>query len=165
MNLLYVVAAWVPRRETITVGALGPITFARGWYAYVGSARRGRDARVARHMRPDKPLRWHADYLFSRHTATRSWLIDTELTECELAALLREAVRGVEDQKRPATRASGGSGSAPAFAEPENAPFGASDCGCAGHLVVVATAADLSRMVQVLAHPRVNTARPHRQAV
>ena len=49
---LYVVAAWVPRRETIVVGSLGAVTFARGWYAYVGSARRGRDARVARHRAP-----------------------------------------------------------------------------------------------------------------
>ena len=56
LNRLYVVAAWVPRRETIDVGALGPVTFARGWHAYVGSARRGRDARVARHRRAAKPL-------------------------------------------------------------------------------------------------------------
>ena len=90
-NRLYVVAAWVPRRETIVVGALGPVTFARGWYAYVGSARRGRDARVARHMRADKPLRWHADYLFTRHPAARAWLLDTPLSECELAARLRAA--------------------------------------------------------------------------
>ena len=64
MNRLYVVATHVPRRTTVTVGALGPVEFARGWYAYVGSARRGRDARVARHFRVDKPLRWHADHLF-----------------------------------------------------------------------------------------------------
>jgi Uri superfamily endonuclease len=87
----------------------------------VGSARRGRDARVARHRRPDKPLRWHADYLFTRHPATRAWLLDTPLSECELAALLRAAVAD---------------GAAPA---PDPAPrFGASDCGCAGHLVSTA---------------------------
>ena len=114
MNRLYVVATWVPRRETIVVGALGPITLARGWHAYVGSARRGRDARVARHMRADKPLRWHADYLFTRYPATRSWLVDTPLSECELAARLR----------RSATNAADGV-----------ARFGASDCGCPGHLV------------------------------
>ena len=117
VNRLYVVAAWVPRRETIVVGALGPITFTRGWYAYVGSARRGRDARVARHMRPDKPVRWHADYLFSRHPATRSWLFDTELTECDLAALLRR--QSANEQVQPLAR------------------FGASDCGCEGHMVGV----------------------------
>jgi len=105
---LYVVAAWVPRRETIVVGSLGAVTFARGWYAYVGSARRGRDARVARHRRAGKPLRWHADYLFSRYPAGRAWLLDTRLSECELAARL-----GGEVVPR----------------------FGSSDCRCGGHLV------------------------------
>jgi Uri superfamily endonuclease len=89
VNRLYVVATWVPRRETIVVGALGRLTFARGWHAYVGSARRGRDARVARHMSAAKPLRWHADYLFARHPATRAWLFDTPLSECALAERLR----------------------------------------------------------------------------
>ena len=105
---LYVVAAWVPRRETIVVGALGPVELERGWYAYIGSARRGRDARVARHRRADKPLRWHADYLFSRHPGGRAWLLDTPQSECELAARL-----GGEVVPR----------------------FGSSDCGCPGHLV------------------------------
>jgi Uri superfamily endonuclease len=114
VNRLYVVAAWVPRRETIVVGALGPVTFARGWYAYVGSARRGRHARVARHLRADKALRWHADYLFTAHPATRAWLLDTGLGECEVAALLGAEVAGA------------------ACAAPS---FGASDCGCPGHLV------------------------------
>ena len=120
VNRLYVVATWVPRRETIVVGALGPVVFARGWYAYVGSAVHGRVARVARHMRADKPLRWHADYLFARHPATRRWLLDTPLTECAVAALLS------------------GPGS---VAAPH---FGASDCGCAGHLLRIGAPEDVS---------------------
>ena len=116
MNRLYVVAAWVPRRTTITVGALGPVTFARGWYAYVGSARRGRAARVARHFRRDKPLRWHADYLFAEQPARRAWLIDTARSECALVDGLGAA--GIAERVVPG--------------------FGASDCGCAGHLVRVA---------------------------
>jgi Uri superfamily endonuclease len=125
LNALYVVATLVPRRETIVVGALGAVTFARGWQAYVGSARRGRDARVARHHRRDKPLRWHADYLFTRHPATRAWLLDTPLIECELAALLRAAV---EDAAAP---------------DGATSCFGASDCGCAGHLVSTARLGEL----------------------
>ncbi|MBM3148040.1 MAG: bifunctional DNA-formamidopyrimidine glycosylase/DNA-(apurinic or apyrimidinic site) lyase, partial [Actinobacteria bacterium] len=73
---LYVVAARLPRRERLVVAAHDDLDLARGWYAYVGSAQRGRQARVARHMRAGKPLRWHADYLFSRHPATRAWSID-----------------------------------------------------------------------------------------
>jgi Uri superfamily endonuclease len=80
-------------------------------------------------MRGAKPLRWHADYLFSRHPATRAWRVDTELTECELAARLRAAT---------ASRAIAG--------------FGAGDCGCAGHLLAVGRAADLDRLLRVLPH-------------
>jgi Uri superfamily endonuclease len=136
---LYVVAAWVPRRATITVGALGPVRIERGWQAYVGSARRGRDARVARHCRAVKPLRWHADYLFAPWPATRAWLLDTALDECALAARLRAALavpcaaRGAGTSARPGA----GAGPAAAGSSPRlpAAGFGSSDCGCPGHLV------------------------------
>ena len=82
---LYVVLTYVPRRTTVPVGALGPVVFERGWYAYVGSAARARRARVARHLAPDKPLRWHADYLFTAFPPRRAWLVDGAPGECELA--------------------------------------------------------------------------------
>jgi endonuclease-3 len=134
VNRLYVVAAWVPRRETIVVGALGPVTLARGWHAYVGSARRGRDARVARHRRAAKPLRWQVDYLFSRHPATRAWLFDTPLAECELAARLCAPGRPGTALGQPDP---GGSEGAVAVGPVVRVAtrFGASDCGCAGHLL------------------------------
>jgi len=116
VNHLYVVATWVPRRTTIAVGSLGPVTFDRGWYAYVGSARRGRDARVARHRRADKPLRWHADYLFARFPGRLAWLIDGQLSECELAGALARLPGAARRPPR----------------------FGAGDCRCAGHFVALA---------------------------
>ena len=81
-NPLYIVLTWVPRRQTLAIGSLGDVVFERGWYAYVGSAKRAREARVARHLARDKPsatacgptsgapqgrrsLRWHADHLFA----------------------------------------------------------------------------------------------------
>lgn len=110
---LYVVACRVPRRTDLTVGALGSRRLARGWYAYVGSARRGRDARVARHFHADKPRRWHADYLFAVCPPTHAWLVDGLLDECALVEwLMREA---------GALRAVAG--------------FGSGDCRCAGHLL------------------------------
>jgi Uri superfamily endonuclease len=117
---LYVVATRVPRRERIAVGALGDVDLRRGWYAYIGSAQRGRDARVARHRQTGKPLRWHADYLFDRHPATLAWTLDVPgeaddgaegPAECRLAALLAT------------------------FGRVAGRRFGASDCGCPGHLV------------------------------
>jgi Uri superfamily endonuclease len=95
------------------VGALGRIRLERGWYAYVGSAVRAREARVARHLALEKPLRWHADYLFAAFPAGHAWLVDGAAGECELAAALA-ALPGAE--RRPFR-------------------FGAGDCRCAGHLV------------------------------
>jgi len=115
-NALYVVATWVPRRLEITVGVLGPVTFERGWHAYVGSARRGRNARVARHFRREKPLRWHADYLFTAVPPRLAWLVDGPQTECELAGALA-AQPGASRSVRG---------------------FGAGDCHCPGHLIRLA---------------------------
>ncbi len=92
------------------------MTFERGWYAYVGSARRGRDARVARHFRREKPLRWHADYLFTAVPPRLAWLVDGPLTECELAG----ALAAQPGASRPVRR------------------FGAGDCRCPGHLIRLA---------------------------
>ncbi|MFP4129975.1 MAG: GIY-YIG nuclease family protein [Halorhodospira sp.] len=47
------------------IGRLGRVRVPAGWLVYTGSARRSMDARIARHMRRDKPRRWHLDYLTS----------------------------------------------------------------------------------------------------
>jgi len=110
---LYVVVTYVPRRTTVTIGSLGPVPFERGWYAYVGSAARGRRARVARHLAASKPLRWHADYLSTAFPPRRAWFVDGAAGECELASGL----------------------AAPPGAARRPARFGAGDCRCPGHLV------------------------------
>jgi Uri superfamily endonuclease len=48
-----------------TVGALGEVVLAAGFYAYCGSANGpgGIAARVRRHLRTEKRLHWHIDYL------------------------------------------------------------------------------------------------------
>jgi len=136
VNSLYVVATWVPRCTTIVVGALGPVHFERAWYAYVGSAARARDARVARHLRARRSLRWHADYLFAAHPATQAWLVDTVLTECEVAEQVGRALAppGAATDGRP-DRCPDGCAALPAVTARPAAGFGASDCGCAGHLL------------------------------
>ncbi len=110
---LYIVLTYVPRRTVIVIGEKGPQAFPRGWYTYVGSAVRAREARVARHLAREKPLRWHADYLFAAVPARAAWLVDGARGECGLAGALA-ALPGAE--RRPAR-------------------FGAGDCRCAGHLV------------------------------
>ncbi len=110
---LYIVLTRVPRRSTLQVGSLGAVTLERGWYAYVGSAARAREARIARHLAREKPLRWHADYLFTAFPAGRAWLVDGAAGECALAEALA-ALPGAERRSRR---------------------FGAGDCRCPGHLV------------------------------
>lgn len=46
-------------------GRFGKFVFPAGRYIYTGSARRNFEARVARHLRKEKTLRWHIDYLLA----------------------------------------------------------------------------------------------------
>lgn len=100
------------QRQAREVGALGVVALQPGYYLYVGSARRGLAARLARHARPDKKRRWHIDYLLDGQTLMLQeiWHSCT-LAECSLAASLLAL---------PAT----------ALVMPR---FGASDCRCPAH--------------------------------
>ena len=71
----YLLVVEVRRSLRIEVGALGWLRFRKGCYLYVGSARGpgGIAARVGRHLRRDKPLRWHIDYLVARAPITAVW--------------------------------------------------------------------------------------------
>jgi sugar fermentation stimulation protein A len=46
------------------IGSLGEILFRPGYYVYVGSAKRGLEKRLLRHMRKKKKKHWHLDYIF-----------------------------------------------------------------------------------------------------
>lgn len=108
---LYIAVFVLAEDCRIRVGRLGGFALPAGWYYYVGSARRNRSARLARHARRRKKRRWHIDALSTRARMLGAVLVDADSrTECglaaELAKLLPRAVPG----------------------------FGASDCRCGGHL-------------------------------
>lgn len=94
----------------LQVGRLGSFIFPAGRYVYTGSARRHLEARLARHLRRDKPLRWHIDYLTSQPSVRVSVLVRSATPECAL------------------NQATAGQMPVPGF--------GASDCrcGCGSHL-------------------------------
>lgn len=98
------------RRCRISPGRLGAHELAAGRYVYTGSARRHMRARLQRHLRRDKPLRWHIDWLLTRPQAEVVAIHVDARPECEV------------------NRATGG-------AVPI-AGFGASDCRarCGSHL-------------------------------
>jgi Uri superfamily endonuclease len=74
----------LPRPATITVGRLGTFQFAAGRYLYTGSARRNFEARIARHLRREKTLRWHIDYLLAAPGARVTEVRRSTREECAL---------------------------------------------------------------------------------
>lgn len=100
------------------VGELGTIGFEEGFYVYNGSALGpgGLKARLRRHLRVRKALKWHIDYLLSSEAVKIKAILyhkTRERLECKVnLSLSRLGIRVVEG-------------------------FGSSDCkaGCKGHLI------------------------------
>jgi Uri superfamily endonuclease len=94
----------------VTVGALGERVFPPGRYVYTGSARANFESRIQRHLKRDKPKRWHIDYLLAAPDVRIVEVLRSRLPECEV------------------NRRTGGDVTVPGF--------GSSDCrrGCGSHL-------------------------------
>jgi len=72
----------------ISVGKIGEYDFKKGFYVYVGSALNSIDARIKRHLRNEKKLFWHIDYLLASSNASIREVIlerSPEKWECEIA--------------------------------------------------------------------------------
>jgi Uri superfamily endonuclease len=74
------------RQGSVRIGRFGTLTLEFAWYAYVGSAfgAGGLRARVGRHLRREKPLRWHFDYLRPYVEPRAVWYLASAL-RCESA--------------------------------------------------------------------------------
>jgi Uri superfamily endonuclease len=94
----------------IRVGRLGTFLFPSGLYIYTGSAKRNLEARIARHLRKEKAIRWHIDWLLSAPGVKVAAVKRSSKGECAL----NQKISGIDI--------------APGF--------GASDCrnGCESHL-------------------------------
>lgn len=78
---------------SLKIGALGTFQLPKGKLAYVGSARGpgGLLARIRRHFKRGKPLRWHIDYLTeSDFIRVEGALAIPSVTESELVGILME---------------------------------------------------------------------------
>jgi Uri superfamily endonuclease len=70
--------------SSLQIGKFGLFNFPAGHYIYTGSARRNLGARVARHLKLNKTLRWHIDYLLaSPFSSIESVTLFSEM-ECEI---------------------------------------------------------------------------------
>ncbi|HEU0021593.1 MAG TPA: GIY-YIG nuclease family protein [Dehalococcoidia bacterium] len=59
----YALVLLLSANRELTIGKLGRFSFPSGCYLYFGSALNGLESRLKRHLRPDKKLHWHIDYL------------------------------------------------------------------------------------------------------
>jgi Uri superfamily endonuclease len=110
----YILAMKLDDTAKITIGKLGRFTFPAGHYLYFGSAMNGLHSRITRHLRSEKRLHWHIDYLLQQAIIIDIWYIESEeRLECRLYL--------------EATRLPGAS--APVRG------FGSSDCRCTSHLL------------------------------
>ncbi len=106
----YVLIIKVLRNKEIKIGKLGNIYFKRGFYAYVGSAMNGLEKRIERHLKLEKKMKWHIDYLLM-HAIIRDvfYKESDEKEECKIANYLIKKFEYVNK-------------------------FGSSDCNCKSHL-------------------------------
>lgn len=106
--------------QIIEIGRNGKICFNKGFYVYVGSAMNSLEGRIRRHLRKEKKLHWHVDYLLNNpHSEIIGvYLSDDEVKhECEFAScVVREGV-GIHG-------------------------FGCSDCRCDSHLIYFSSTAE-----------------------
>ncbi|MBF0327353.1 MAG: GIY-YIG nuclease family protein [Alphaproteobacteria bacterium] len=85
----YVLIVELATETTVLLPKRQCLILPKGRYLYCGSAQGpgGINARVARHMRRDKPIRWHIDQLTSAGRVIGSWVFPGG-NECELVRSL-----------------------------------------------------------------------------
>mgnify|MGYP001054298040 CR=1 FL=1 len=107
----YIITGLLKRNRTVEIGSLGRISFKKGYYLYIGSAMNSLSSRIKRHMRKEKTMRWHIDYLIPYLQDIRAIPIQSsEDLECHLAQEIESIT--VDYIKA----------------------FGSSDCNCKSHL-------------------------------
>jgi sugar fermentation stimulation protein A len=98
---------------TMSIGRLGTYDFKSGYYVYAGSALSGLNNRLKRHLRREKSLHWHIDYLLQQANIIQVWYsLSKEKLECVWNEILAQFPGAM----------------------PYISGFGSSDCRCKTHL-------------------------------
>jgi sugar fermentation stimulation protein A len=125
MNGAYMIVLYLNSNKRIKVGRLGKIYFKKGFYFYVGSAigKTKIEKRCERHLKKNKKLRWHIDYLRKESSIVKIVAFESKKKiECEITKkILRIADSYVEK-------------------------FGSSDCKCVSHLFYFRNKKSLSKL-------------------
>lgn len=109
----YILLAKLAEPQKIKPGKLPETEYKKGTYLYVGRAQTGLRARIKRHIRSQKKLFWHIDYLLQKAKIVDIWIRQNYFGECNTADKIRNF-------KPTGAKAIQG--------------FGSSDCRCLSHL-------------------------------
>lgn len=119
----YVLIIEMKDGTSIEVGRLGKIYFRKGYYAYIGSALNSLEKRIERHLKKEKKLRWHIDYLLKHANILEIFYIESSRREeCNIANHF-SSLKPIEK-------------------------FGASDCKCKSHLFYSENLADFKEIIK-----------------
>ena len=105
----YLLVIELKNNTTINIGKLGKKQFSKGHYVYTGSALNGLEGRIQRHLRKQKKIHWHIDYLLNHAKIVGVFYKKNETREeCNIANRFNK-LHSIEG-------------------------FGCSDCNCKTHL-------------------------------
>lgn len=125
MKGCYVLLINLKEDQNIAFGTKHNDDFKKGYYAYVGSALHGLEHRIQRHLRHNKKMFWHIDYLLKYATITQVYYKENSYREeCIIANQLQQNAKSVKG-------------------------FGCSDCRCISHLFYAPYAQLIKMMQQV----------------
>jgi Uri superfamily endonuclease len=125
------------QRCHIKIGCLGTFHFPAGFYVYVGSAQNNLKRRIGRHLRQEKKIRWHIDYLL-RYGEVAS--VHTYAGGRDMECVLSHKIGNLKDASLPVKG------------------FGSSDCSCYSHLYFFQDdpALRISSLIIKMKHPSPN---------
>lgn len=107
----YIILGELKKDIHLKIGKLGNIFFKKGFYLYVGSAMNSLISRIKRHLRKNKKLRWHIDYIIPYFKNVKVLIINSkEKIECIISSEIEKICDGYIKG------------------------FGSSDCKCKSHL-------------------------------
>jgi Uri superfamily endonuclease len=110
MKGTYLLLLHLNRTSSLSIGKLGYLVFKKGWYVYVGSALNGLHQRIQRHLRKEKKLHWHIDFLLNQARIVQVYYRQNVVKEeCLIASTFTPKFSSIPG-------------------------FGCSDCSCTSHL-------------------------------
>jgi len=136
---VYTLMILLNEKTQVKMHKLGCFTLRKGYYAYTGSALGDRATslrrRVARHLKKEKVMHWHIDFLLTNKNATVATVVAAESSvnrECQINNL----IKNIEGATVPVVG------------------FGASDCKqkCRSHLIFLGEKGVKEKIVDIYSH-------------